>query len=200
VVTGAVFSGSVQTGDRLRLLPAGQEVRVRSIHSQGRNADTGLAGERCALNISGAGVELASIHRGDWLVSPQQDLLSSRCDVRLQLLASETTALKHWTPIHVHAGSGSCTGRIALLEDRTLAPGHQALAQLVLEQPALLVYGDRFVIRDQSAQRTLGGGYVIDPCAPERGRSRPARIELLHKLDSADTQAALAALLEYSPG
>jgi selenocysteine-specific elongation factor len=87
-----------------------------------------------------------------------------------------------------------------LLQDKTLAPGHETLAQLVPDQPVLMVYGDRFVIRDQSAQRTLGGGYVIDPCAPDRGRSRPARIELLHRLDTDDQQAALTALLADNPG
>ncbi|MFP3747952.1 selenocysteine-specific translation factor, partial [Achromobacter sp. SIMBA_011] len=52
VVTGTVFAGRVQTGDAMLLAPAGETVRVRSIHAQNRAADTGRAGERCALNLA----------------------------------------------------------------------------------------------------------------------------------------------------
>lgn len=199
VVTGAIFSGSVESGDRLRLLPGGQEIRVREVHSQGQSAANAFSGERCALNISGPDVELANIHRGDWLVSSQQDLLTERVDVRLRVLPGEKNPFKHWTPVHVHSGSGSTTARVALLEDKTLPPGGEALVQLVLDNPALMVYRDHFVIRDQSAQRTMGGGYVIDPHGPKRGRAKPERIQLLQQLDTDDAESALQTLLENDP-
>ena len=57
VVTGAVFSGKVKVGDVLTLSPDGTEVRVRGIHSQNRKSETGIAGERCAINITGANLK-----------------------------------------------------------------------------------------------------------------------------------------------
>ena len=39
--------------------------------------------------------------------------------------------------------------------------------------------GDRFILRDVSARRTIGGGRVIDPHGPARHRARPARLDLL---------------------
>jgi len=53
VVTGTVFSGQVQTGDTVLVMPAGTPVRVRSIHTQNRASERGSAGERCALNSRG---------------------------------------------------------------------------------------------------------------------------------------------------
>ena len=54
VVTGTAFSGAVAVGDRLVLSPRGVPVRVRGIHAQNRESETGHAGERCALNITGS--------------------------------------------------------------------------------------------------------------------------------------------------
>ena len=44
-------------GDHLLVSPAGIEVRVRSIHAQNRAAEQAGAGQRCALNLSGAHFE-----------------------------------------------------------------------------------------------------------------------------------------------
>ena len=46
------------------------------------------------------------------------------------------------------------------------------MAQLVLDQPICALRGDRFILRDQSATRTIGGGFVLDPFAPAT-RARP---------------------------
>ena len=70
VVTGTVFSGSVQAGDQLELAPMGTAVRVRGLHAQNRPAIHARRGERCALNIAGDRLERAQISRGAWLVSP----------------------------------------------------------------------------------------------------------------------------------
>ena len=56
VVTGAVMSGEVKVGDRVVVSPGGLEARVRSIHAQNRPAERGVAGERCALNLTGEGI------------------------------------------------------------------------------------------------------------------------------------------------
>ena len=196
VVTGTVFSGSVSQGSNLMLSPSQRSVRVRSIEWQGQTITSIGAGERCALNIAGTGINAATIKRGDWLVDPALDLVTDCLDVRVQLLASESRPLKHWTPVHIHAGASALTGRVALVEGRELSPGQTALAQLLIEQPITLLYGDRFVLRDQSARRTLGGGYVINPLAERRGRSKPVRVQLLQAIDTENTKQALTVLLD----
>ena len=54
VVTGTVHAGEIRVDDHVLLTPSGLEARVRSLHAQNRAAEVGRAGERCALNLSGA--------------------------------------------------------------------------------------------------------------------------------------------------
>jgi selenocysteine-specific elongation factor len=59
--------------------------------------------------------------------------------------------------------------------------------------------GDRFILRDQSARRTIGGGRIIDPFSPVRGRARPARVAILRQMGGDDPATELRALLAASP-
>ena len=195
VVTGAVFAGEVAVGDRLALAPGGAEVRVRGIHAQNRPAQRGSLGERCALNLAGTELARAGIKRGDWLTGEPAPGVSHRFDAELRVLASEERPLAHWTPVHVHAGAASFTGRVAVLEGRTIAPGSRGLVQVVVDQPFVGVRGDRFILRDQSARRTLAGGAVVDPAGAIRGRARPERIAALRAMAAPDRRIALESLL-----
>ncbi len=193
VVTGTVHAGSASVGDRLAVLPSGQEVRVRSIHAQDRPAETAHQGERAALNL--AGIDHDAVTRGDWIAAPGLLRPSQRLDVALRVLPGEDRPLKHWTPVHVHLGAGSVTGRIAVLEEGSLAPGGEGRVQLALDRPLVAAYGDRIVLRDQSARRTVAGGRVVDPESPARGRAKPERLARLAAMDQADPTQALATLL-----
>ncbi len=196
VVTGTAYSGTVTLGDSLTLSPPGSAVRVRSIHAQNQLASQGLAGERCALNLVGDGLDKRKVERGQWVLDPMLHAPTQRFDASLTLVASEEHMLKHWTPVHLHLGSAEAMARVALLESDGLAPGGSALAQLVLDRPLGALHGDRFVIRDQSALRTVGGGLVLDPFPPARGRRTPARLTLLREWTEASPAQALRAALQ----
>ncbi len=197
VVTGTVFSGRVAIGDKLMVSPSGREVRIRSIHAQNQASETGMAGQRCALNL--AHMEKQDIHRGDWILNPTLHLPTHRLDVRIKLLASETKPLRHWTPISFHLGAFRASGRIALLRDEPLEPGDSTLAQLVLDKPTCAVNGDRCILRDTSAQRTLAGGIVLDTQPPMRGRRTARRLAILSAWEQSDPQTKLQTLLAVSP-
>lgn len=199
VVTGSVFSGSVSIGDELTISPRGIEVRVRGIHAQNRETDTGRYGERCAINITAASLDKNHIHRGNWLLDAPLHAPTNRIDARINLLATENKPLKHWTPVHIHTAANHVTGRIALLEKSVLAPGDSALVQLVTDELIGLCRGDRLIIRNQAATRTLGGGPVIDPFSPKRGRARRSRIDHLTQMEAPTAQHAAAGLLELYP-
>lgn len=194
VVTGTVHAGEIKVDDRLLLTPSGLEARVRSLHAQNRPAEIGRAGERCALNLTGARLSKDAIRRGDWVVSPELHAPTDRVDVRLSLLASEAQPLKHWSPVHVHLGAAHVMGRVALLEGEKLAPAGTALAQLVLEEKVGALAGDRVILRDPSATRTIAGAMVIDPFGPPRNRRAERRLAQLGALGEADGEA-LARLL-----
>ena len=195
VVTGTAFAGRVQVGDELVLSPSGRNVRVRGLHAQNQIAQEAQAGQRVALNLSGDRLSVADISRGDWLVTPELQAGTQRIDIEFTLLPGEARELRHWTPVHIHLGAQDVTGRIALLEGECLAPGGHVHAQLLLNAPAHAVHGDRVVLRDQSAQRTLGGGRVLDPFAPPRNRHRQARLAVLRALAGETLEEILPGLL-----
>lgn len=186
VVTGTVHAGEIRVDDRLLLTPSGIEARVRSLHAQNRPAEIGRAGERCALNLAGPRLSKEAIKRGEWVVGPELHAPTDRIDVRLNLLASEAQPLKHWSPVHVHLGSAHVMGRVALLEGERLAPGDAALAQIVLDEKVGALSGDRVILRDPSATRTMAGGSVIDPFGPPRNRRAERRLAELAALAFGD--------------
>ena len=199
VVTGMLFSGEVRVDDRLVLSPKGIETRVRGLHAQNREAESAGAGERCALNITGARLAKDSIARGDWIVAEELHAPTSVFDIRLKLLVGEKRPLKHWTPVRVHLAAAHAMGRIALLEGDRLEPGGEALAQVVLDEPIGALAHDRLILRDQSAQWTIGGGMVIDPFASPRNRRKPERLIRLDHL-ARPTGDAARRLLNNEPG
>ena len=158
VVTGGVFSGKVNVGDHLTLSPQGIDVRVRGIHAQNKESEAGVSGQRCALNITGADLKSTEVHRGGWLVANDIHAPVARFDARLRVLKSEARPLRHWTPVHVHLGAAELPGRIAVLGEKSIAPGSSGLVQVVLDRRIGVLKGDGFILRDQSAQRTIAGG------------------------------------------
>ncbi|HIO38145.1 MAG TPA: selenocysteine-specific translation elongation factor [Rhodospirillales bacterium] len=199
VVTGSVFSGKVNVGDVLTLSPDGTEVRVRGIHSQNRKSETGIAGERCAINIAGANLKGSAVKRGGWLLTPQIHAPVPRFDANLKVLPNEKKPLRHWTPVHVHAGAAEIPGRIAILGQKEISPGAEGLVQVVLDRRMSILRDDHFILRDQSAQRTIAGGKVVDPFSPSRGRAKPVRIKFLEDMMYSEPDYALSRLLQHNP-
>lgn len=197
VVTGTASAGSVRAGDSLLLLPAGREVRVRGLRSHDASTGQAFAGERVALNLAGR-VEHDDIERGDWLVDPDRALMSTRLDVSFRLLDDASFALKHLAPVKLHVGARRIAGRLAFIgrDRRQLAPGERCLGQLILDEPASTVWGERFLLRDQAEEVVLGGGRVLDPDGPQFGKSRQVRLEWLEAMQAPTAGEALALLLE----
>src|SRR5471032_999856 len=128
IVTGTALAGSVRVGDMLQLAPGGQQARVRSIHAQNRSADSGRAGQRLALNLSGVSKE--EIQRGSWVVAPALAACSERIDVELTLTPDCGQTLKPWSPLHVHLGASHHTANVVMLDGDLLTPGQTCRVQL----------------------------------------------------------------------
>lgn len=199
VVTGIVSSGVVRVGDRLMHSPAGDDVRVRTIHVNGRPAECGVAGDRCALNLAGVEMRRNKIERGDWILSPALHAPTDRLDATLRVLGSVVQPLRHWTPVHLHLAAVEVGARIAVLEGREIRPGATALVQFVLDRPIGALFGDRLIVRDISARNTLGGGFAVDPSPPQRGRRRPERLKALERMTHPDSETVLGDMLDCDP-
>ncbi len=199
VVTGTAVSGQVAVGDRLLVSPRKLPVRVRGLHAQNRESAQGLAGQRLALNLAATGLEKSDINRGDWIVAESAAVSTRRIDARMRLLASEARDLAHWTPVHLHLGACDVGARVVLLEGPVLAPGGSMRVQLELDRDIAAWHGDRFILRDQSATRTLGGGVVLDPFASATLRRKPVRLAALTAMELQAPDQALQELLALQP-
>ncbi len=199
IVTGTAVAGSVATGDSVRILRPALTLRARTIHAQNTASPTGQAGQRCAINLAGTSLKHGLIERGDWIVTGDVPEAVQKFDARIRVLNSELQPLAHWTSVHVHLGAADVTGRVAILEGAGIAPGTEAFVQVVLDRPIGALGGDGIIIRDQSAQRTIGGGRVVDIFPPLRGRAKPARLAYLSAMNTQDTAAAYSTLLRAAP-
>lgn len=197
VVTGTLVGGVLRLGDRLELLPAGDEVRVRGLQVHGEKVERAEAGQRVAVNL--AGIDRADVQRGDVLCQPGALEPTRSFAARLHLLASWPRALKHGSRVHLHTGTAEVVGRVLLLEGDELAPGRDALIQFKAEAPLVVGWGDRYIIRAYSPVHTMGGGTVIEPHAQFRRFSREALARLRAKETGGRTAVIAETLLRAGP-
>jgi selenocysteine-specific elongation factor len=204
VLTGTITSGVVSTGETLVLQPQQQAVRVRGIHVQDAPSETGKAGDRCALNVSGD-LHKDDIERGDWISSEDCIDTTSRFDARNRLLRDAAFPLKHLSRVKVHIGAKHFDARLILLrgedsESWRIRPGESAFAQLVTNRPVLCCHGDRFLLRDYGETATLGGGVVLDPRGSTTHKSSVSRLGFLAAMEQDGIESAIRAALADRDG
>ena len=162
VVTGTAMGATVTVGQKLRVLPAGDEVRVRSIQVHNESVERAGLCQRVALNLTGA--EKIELKRGDVLADDRLEITTERFDATLEIRPSAKRPLKNNERVRVFIGTAETLARAIILgEAAAIAPKSRGLVQLVLDEPVVALSGDRFVIRDQTNVRTLGGGVVLNP-------------------------------------
>ncbi|RKU33548.1 selenocysteine-specific translation elongation factor [Candidatus Poribacteria bacterium] len=196
VVTGTLIGGSINRDQRMVILPQGEPVRVRGIQVHNEPASVAQAGQRTALNLSGPSVQ--NIQRGDVLCPTEFSQVTNNIDVSLRVLSSFPRILEHWSRLRAYIGTREIFCRLILLVDEAILPGDTVQAQLRLEQPILTFRGDRIILRDFSAQYTVGGGEVINPFAPKHKRFTPETIATLAQWEEADNAQIVNTVLENS--
>lgn len=169
VVTGTLVSGQITKEDELEIFPEAKRARVRGVQVHGGAAEQARAGQRTALNIAGATIE--ELSRGMVLASPGLLRATKTLDVAISLL-STAKPLKNRARVHFHAYTSETIAEVVLYGSEILQPGADVFAQLRLEDPVLLLPGDRFILRQFSPVVTIGGGMVIDALPLPRPRTR----------------------------
>ncbi|HEY1336108.1 MAG TPA: SelB C-terminal domain-containing protein, partial [Bryobacteraceae bacterium] len=107
--------------------------------------------------------------------------------------------LKHRAPVHFHSGTAEIEAEVRLLQGAAaLQPGTSAYVRIVLREPALLLPGDRFIIRMFSPVVTIGGGMVVDAGVRRYRKTDDARARL-DVLAGADAAARIALLVREAP-
>jgi selenocysteine-specific elongation factor len=198
VVTGTAMGSDVRVGQKLRVLPGGDEVRVRAIQVHGEQLETAGLCQRVALNLTGA--ERLELGRGHLLADDALEIATTRFDAWLEVRPAAKRPLKNNSRMRVFIGTAETMARAIILEDAlAVAPKSRALVQIVTDDPVVALAGDRFVVRDETNVRTLGGGVVLNPLGRRSRRPLEAyRSNLAALRDSAGPDAieALISLQE----
>jgi len=182
VVTGTALSGEIKMGERVRALPGDQIFRVRSLEVHNQAVEKAGWGQRVALNL--AGQEKAEIERGDVICDEKITLVTGRFDAFLEVRPAAGRGIKNHQRVRVHLGTAERLGKIILLgEKEKVEPKQSAYCQIVLAEPLLALRGDHFIIRDETAQKTLAGGTVVHPWPRKHKRGEEGleeRLKTLH--------------------
>jgi selenocysteine-specific elongation factor len=157
VVTGTLTAGRLRVGDRLLVVPVGEEVVVRGLESRQQPVGELTGTARVAVNLRG--VDRRQVPRGAALVSREAWQLTGEVDV---VLTGEMPPGELVT----HVGSAAIPTRVRMLGDRA--------ARLRLDRGLPLHLGDRLLLREP-AGRAVVGADVADLTPPTlRGRGAAA--------------------------
>ncbi|MCH7993939.1 MAG: selenocysteine-specific translation elongation factor [Planctomycetes bacterium] len=196
VVTGSALRGTVEAGDKLEVWPAGKACRVRALQTHSVDHSALSRGQRIAVNVSG--ISRDEMQRGSELATPGYLHGAHMLDVRVQLLKSAPRSLKSTSVVRLGIGTIEVPARIVLFGAKVLAPGESAYGQLRCGQRITATYGQRFIIRDESATQTMGGGMVLRPVARRRRQSEEREIEDLRNLENGDAVERVEQVLRFS--
>lgn len=170
VVTGTVWSGAVQSGDRVRVLPGDHSSRVRSLEVHGDSRAGVAAGRRCALAL--VGVDAKAAPRGAVLVTDGSWVPVTRVGVRIETLSRPGRVIEHFQRVRVYVGTRETMARVITLGGATIEPGDSAWAVLVLEEPLVARVRDRGILRFYSPVTTIGGVRICELDPPRSWASR----------------------------
>ncbi len=193
VVTGSVLCGHATAQATLELLPARATCRVRELQRHGASATQVGGGQRAALNLTG--IDREQIERGMELATPGYLTPSRYVDARVRILHRGERAIQSHQRVRVCMGTREILATFVVIGARIIEPGGEALGQLRFTEPVVCAHGQRFILRNETAQFTLGGGAVIRPVARRLRRSQTDIVESLQRADSPDPQVRFEEVL-----
>ena len=195
VVTGTALAGEVKVGETVRCLPGDQEFRVRSLQVHNQPVDVAAQGQRVAMNVTGP--PRPSIARGHVVCHQSITATTGRFDAFLNLRSRTAKGLENRQRVRVHLATAERLATVQLLDGRDgIGPRESAYCQIRLREPLQAMRGDRFIIRNETAQRTIGGGVVLHPAATAHARTKTGVLERLESLHKGDRSAVVEAFLE----
>jgi selenocysteine-specific elongation factor len=196
VVTGTLISGRISVGDEVEIQPVSQKAKIRGLQVHNRTVNTAEAGQRTAINLQG--IDKDMVDRGDVLVVPGTFEPTRRIDTAFEYLAVNEKRLKNRTLVRFHTSTSEIIARVIFIAKEFIEPGEQAYAQLFLESPAVVMAGDRFVIRSYSPVTTIGGGVVIDPLPRKHKRTAEGLVDELAVLHCGDRAEKVLTIIRRS--
>jgi selenocysteine-specific elongation factor len=169
---------------------------VRSLEVHGVRVPRAQHGQRVAMNL--AGVERTDVRRGHVVCDERLARLTQRFDAWVEIRPAAERPVASHTRVRLHLGTAEAMAKVVVLGSGSLAPRARGWAQIVTTDPLLALRGDRFILRDETARRTLGGGMVVNPFAERHRSGEAGLLERLEVLRAGDAPDAARTLLELS--
>ncbi len=172
VVTGTALSGSITSDSPATILPAKITTRVRGLQTHGRNTEKAYAGQRIGINLQG--IDRESLKRGDVVVDSDKLIPTLTLDAELEML-KDAPVIKSRDRVHFYTGTSETIARIIVYgceeAHGEVKPGTSCYCQFRLEDPVVVLSGDRYIIRRFSPLETIGGGEILDPFPVRRKKN-----------------------------
>lgn len=121
-------------------------------------------------------------------------LVTDRFDAFVEVRPAAAKGIKNHQRVRVHLGTAERLGKIVILGSAEKIEAKQSTyCQVTLSEPLPALRRDHFILRDETARRTLAGGLVINPLAERHKRGESDlrdRLEALHHGDLAQLTEA----------
>jgi len=192
VVTGTLIDGSFSVGQEVEVVPGKLRARIRGLQTHHQKVERALPGTRTAVNLSGVAAD--DLLRGQVVALPDSLPPTAALDVRLRAISALRRPIRHNARLSFHSGASEVWGKVRFLDRDELGPGEEGWAQIRLDEPAAVLNGDLFVVRD--ANDTLGGGQVVEAHGRRHRRYDRRTLDALSSLQEGTPEERLLTLLE----
>jgi len=192
VVTGTLIDGSFSVGQEVEVVPGKLRARIRGLQTHRQKVERALPGTRTAVNLSGVAAD--DLLRGQVVALPDSLPPTAALDVRLRAISALRRPIRHNARLSFHSGASEVWGKVRFLDRDELGPGEEGWAQIRLDEPAAVLNGDLFVVRD--ANDTLGGGQVVEAHGRRHRRYDRRTLDALSSLQEGTPEERLLTLLE----
>ena len=196
VVTGSLWTGRLRKGDRVAVMPDGGEAKVRGIQVYGETSEEALAGQRVAVNLGG--VDAERVRRGQVVGSPEALVSTARVDANVALHKG-ARPLRNRARVRLYFATCEALGKAVILDADEIAPGESGLVQFLLDEPITSRRGDRFVLRNSTAEQTIGGGLFLEMRPEAHRRKDEKTLEILRQQEEGTALNLVKAVLMQAP-
>src|SRR5262249_61963618 len=101
-------------------------------------------------------------------------LTSDRFDAFLEVRPAAAKGIKNHQRIRVHLGTAERLAKVILLNAKDkIGPKESTYCQITLWEPVMALRNDHFIVRDETARKTLAGGALHPPRARRHKRPGP---------------------------
>ncbi len=163
VITGTLRGGSLSVGQQVGIWPSGLTAKVRTLHSNNRDVEKAIPGQRTAVSFTGIDKEV--LVRGG-VITGRQDLRYYRDNpilaLSVELLNDAEVPLTERRRILVIVGTTEVEGEARIYREKEIRPGQKGMIFFRPDEPMLAFIGDRYIVRLPTPMVTLGGGQVLD--------------------------------------